>query len=184
MKDTNLIGLHKKGSASSFAPVRTISAFVLAAVCSLSAHAAVLTTSGTLPDAPAGAYSLFNFDVTDAGTTTLSLAGSTDAFLGLFSGTNVLSNATFIAQNDDFGSLDSFLSLNLAAGSYTAWITTHGSVWDISTNSIRFDHDHTPMSYTLTINGLVEASDVPEPTSLALIGLGLAGFAARRRCKS
>jgi hypothetical protein len=86
---------------------------MLATACSFSAHAAVLTTNGTLPDSPAGAYSLFNFNVTTAGTTTFSLGGDTDPYVGVFSGTNVLDNTTFIAHDDDSGAgLNSFLSLN------------------------------------------------------------------------
>lgn len=164
---------------------RFISTCALASVCSLaslSAQASVIKSTGVLPGNPVGAYTLFNFEVTTAGLTTLTLQGNTDAWLGLFTGTNVLSNSTYVAQDDDgAGGLNSRLVLNLAAGNYTAWITTHGSSWNTTTNSIYTNHGHTPMGYTLTIDGDVVTSDVPEPASLALFGLGLAGVAARRR---
>jgi hypothetical protein len=137
-------------------------------------HASI-STSGSLLGPPVGAYELFNFQVNSPGIVNFELAGgASDAWLGVFSGTNVLDNSTFIAQDDDSGpGLDSFLSLNLTAGSYTAWITNHGSFWDTGSNSISTNHDHLPMDYTLTINGDVSvAGGIPEPSSAVILSLG------------
>lgn len=156
-------------------------------VLPIAAQATIITTSGSLTSPPEGNFDTFNFNQDLSGATSLFLASDTDAYLLLFSGMDVFTNATFIAQNDDGGGgLNSLLNLTLAAGSYTAYITSHGTYWDGS--SFEIGHDHLPMNYTLEIEGDVSAGEppmgVPEPGTLALLGLGLAGFAIRSRRKN
>ena len=156
---------------------------VLLLAGSMATHAGVITTNGSLASSPASDFDTFSFQVDALSTVSLSLDGNTDAFLILFSGIDTFNSSTFIDQDDDGGfGLDSLLSLSLAASNYTAFITTHGNFWDGS--AIVNDHDHAPMDYTLTITGLVSSVSVPEPSGIALLGLGLAGIGCSRKKKT
>ena len=142
-----------------------------------------------------GSFQNVLFSVTSAGTFTISAEGAetlgagfnSDPQIFLFNNDGSLDASDFIAENDDSGgSLNSLLSQPLALGNYLLAVTEFDSTVAQAVLGIEdsISQPGTFIQVTIdSLDGAASSNAVPEPTSLALVALALAGlgFARRRR---
>lgn len=159
-----------------------------------SASAAIITVTGSIDETLDGHHEIdyIFFEVISSGTITFTASGQgsnfmgsdLDTFLTLANDNGLRSAADIIATNDDGGpGFDSLLSQFLDIGSYIISVSScciSPTEWVEGQNSSIGFNDQNPV-YRLTIDGDVRLSQVPGPTTLALLLLGMASVSFARR---
>lgn len=164
------------------------------AILSMVGTASANIISSTVNISTATSVQYFDFSVTTAGLfnisaegyTTLGVGYNVDPYIYLFS--NSLSTANVIASDDDGGiGLNSLISnISLGLGDYILAI----SEYDFSLSAAVSGNNEAEINFPGLIlatissqSGVATATNVPEPATLALFGLGLVGFAISRKRK-
>ncbi|RYG35983.1 PEP-CTERM sorting domain-containing protein [bacterium] len=172
------MGIKTLSIAFALAAVSVASADVVNFSGSLDASSATFnrtTVSGGLSAVGTSVYyDTQLFSVSQSGTYTLTInPGTADSFLALYTVFDPASGATNFVGADDDG-LASFggskLSINLVSGTTYTFVTTAFA------NGATFDYDN-----TISGDGTISLQAVPEPASMAALGLG--GLALLRRRK-